>query len=164
MLHMTKDEVRELFDTHVRSHSKWARAAMSRTVPDWLTDVWAQIMLLVAADTVEYVDGDLGNDADGKLRGEFWVFTSRRLIRATVRFDAGHPLINVWAVPRSSLIRVEVARAWGGMEVWPLSGVQIRAQYPAESVILPFDYPSDDLEQRFHTFLPSLLADLHARP
>lgn len=164
---MTKEEVAQLFDTHICTHPAWARATMGPRVPEWLTQMWAEVMMLAAGDVLEYVDGSFGEGDDRRLEGSLWAYTSKRLIRATVEFNAGRAGTRTWAVARSSLSRVEVTRAWGGADVWPPGGAQIRAEYPGESVLLPVGFPSDDLEARFHEFLPSLLDDLShatARP
>lgn len=157
---MSREQANELVSRARRSHwPKELRVTGSGHSP-WFGRLVTRVALLVGDEPVEYCDSRF-ESSDDRIVGELTVFAATRVVRGTI--DASSEA-RVWAFGRNELLRVladESGDFFDRKLDWP-PPVGLDAVYPDETLHLSTDGLTEIELDRFHEFLPSLMADLGA--
>lgn len=156
---MSREQATELVSRARRSYWPKELLVTGPSHQPWFGQLVTQVALLVGDEPVEYCDSRF-EVADTVITGEVALFTATRLVRAT----RGPDDTKAWAIGRTELLRVvadESADFFGRHLEWP-PPASVHAVYPEETLHLGTAGLSEIELDRFHEFLPSLLADLGA--
>lgn len=156
---MSREQATELVARARRSHWPKQLLATGSSHQPWFGHLVTQLALLAGDEPVDYCDSRF-ETTDAVITGELALFTATRLVRAT----GGPDGTKAWAIGRTELLRVvtdESADFFGRQLEWP-PPASVHAFYPEETLHLHTGGLNEIEVDRFHEFLPSLLADLGA--